>query len=284
MSIPINPVSPRIQYTATAAQVAFNIPFPFFVNGDIAMYLTPNGDLANDAADLLTYATDYTLTGAGSASGGVATLVAPASAGDIITLVRDMSEERLSLYLPGGLLTAEALNDDFSMDVMMSQQNQMQSLILTPHYQTSAPVTSADIELPQLGANQTWAMNSSATQIEAVDFSSGASSGTWVSTSISLTINPGTNYYTVSPGGTIAFALPTTIPAGTVIRIAGFGATGWTITQGAGQQIFKGSTNTTLGAGGSLASTNARDVIELLCVVANTTFVVLSFVGTITVV
>jgi hypothetical protein len=287
MSIPINPVSPRIQYIASALQTVFNVPFPFFTNADLAVYLTPSGDLANDAADILIFSTDYTVTGAGSASGGDVTLNVGAAAGDIITIVRDMLEQRLSLYLPGGLFTAEAVNDDFSMDVMMSQQNQMLGTVLTPHYQFSAPVTTADTELPQLGANQTWVMNSSATQIEATDFNGGGgggTTGTWVSTAISLTISAGVNYFTSAPGGTVAFTLPASIPAGTTIGIAGFGSTGWSILQGAGQKIHFGNLATTTGAGGSLASTNSKDNVTLLCVVANTTFVVLSGVGNITVV
>lgn len=169
MAIPINDVTPRIQYTAAAAQTVFIVPFPFFEDTDLKVYLTPAGDTADDLVDILTYAVDYTVAGAGAENGGTITLLAAASANDIITIVRDMPEERLSLYLQGGLFTAEQVNDDFSMDVMMNQQNEMRITELAPHYNTSANVDSGDILLPVLAANQVWVMNSTATQIIATD-------------------------------------------------------------------------------------------------------------------
>jgi hypothetical protein len=60
-------------------------------------------------------------------------------------------------------------------------------------------------------------------------------------------------------------------------------ANGWTVAQGAGQEIFFGNTHTTVGAGGSLASTNAGDCITMVCLVANNTFYVVSSVGNITI-
>ncbi len=61
-------------------------------------------------------------------------------------------------------------------------------------------------------------------------------------------------------------------------------ALGWQITQAAGQQIFFGTTQTTLGGGGSLTSSATRDSIEIVCVVANLTWNVISSQGNITVV
>lgn len=335
MSIPINPVSPRIQYTATGGQTVFNVPFPFFANADLAVYLTPVGNEPDDSADILVYSTDYTVTGAGNENGGTVTLVVPATAGDIITIVRDMTEERLSLYLQGGLFTAEQVNDDFSRDVMMSQQNQMQTQTLTPHYPYTAPIGVPDLILPQLGAGDCWVMNSSATAIEAVDFNTGgggtgsvtailptttnaitkfantggtiqdsgiieSSAGVitgivsingdpwppdgsvWVTAAVNTSMAANNNYYTIAPGGTLLMALPTAIAAGTILRLVGYGSTGWTITQAAGQIIYFGAQATTLGAGGSVSSTNAHDAIELLCVAANTTFTVISSLGNLT--
>ncbi len=196
--------------------------------------------------------------------------------------------------MQGGLFTADQVNDDFSMDVMMIQQNNMLNATLTPHYQyssLSAPTiaNSYNTELPLLGAGQCWVMNDSVTAIVATDFDTGGGGGgggggIWASTSTSLTMTAGTFYYTSSPGGTLTLTLPTIVPAGTIIRVAGFTATGWIIAQNAGQRIFFGATATTSGVGGSLASTNARDAIEMVCVVANTSFLALSSIGNITVV
>jgi hypothetical protein len=62
------------------------------------------------------------------------------------------------------------------------------------------------------------------------------------------------------------------------------GAGGWTITQGAGQQVHFGNKDTTSGAGGSLASVHIRDAAELICCVADVEFNVISSVGNITIV
>jgi len=97
-----------------------------------------------------------------------------------------------------------------------------------------------------------------------------------------LTANAG--YYTNNGATPVAFTLPTTAAAGSVIRIAGFSSGGWSVAQNASQSIHFGSLATTTGTGGSLASTNQYDAIELLCTVANTTFVVLASIGNITVV
>lgn len=90
--------------------------------------------------------------------------------------------------------------------------------------------------------------------------------------------------YIANNAALITFTLPVTAAQGTEISIAGFGAGGWTIAQNAGQLINFGNVATTTGAGGSLASTNRYDQIELLCVVADTEWVVRSSVGNLTVV
>lgn len=80
----------------------------------------------------------------------------------------------------------------------------------------------------------------------------------------------------------VTFTLPGTSSVGDVFRVTGLQAS-WTIAQNAGQTIYFGNQATTTGAGGSLASTNARDVVELVCVVANNDFQVISSIGNITV-
>lgn len=93
------------------------------------------------------------------------------------------------------------------------------------------------------------------------------------------------NGYIANNAGTINFSLPASSAVGNTIRITGINnATGWKITQGAGQQIFFGTSSTTAGAGGSITSSATRDSIEIVCVVANTTWNVLSCIGNPTIV
>ena len=84
--------------------------------------------------------------------------------------------------------------------------------------------------------------------------------------------------------GTPSLALPTGARAGSQIKVSMMGGTSWTITQGAGQSIRLGSSVTTVGAGGSLASTADGDCVTLDCVDAGLSWVVSSVMGSITVV
>jgi len=92
------------------------------------------------------------------------------------------------------------------------------------------------------------------------------------------------NGYINSNVGLTTFTLPAVAAVGDTFQIAGYGAGGWAIAQNAGQSIYIGNSTTTIGVGGSLASTNRHDSIEILCVVANNEFQVLDVVGLITVV
>lgn len=88
------------------------------------------------------------------------------------------------------------------------------------------------------------------------------------------------NGYIANNAGTITFSLPAVAAVGSILRLTGINnATGWQITQGAGQQIFIAGASTTLGATGTLTSSATRDSVELVCVVANTTYNCISMIG-----
>ena len=110
--------TPRVSYTATASQTAFTIPFEFFSTNDIKVY---NG------TSLLTYnaspssTSQYKISGTASASdsayefgaGGIVTLGGSgASAGNIITIIRDISIERTSDFPTTGSFDITSLNTD----------------------------------------------------------------------------------------------------------------------------------------------------------------------------
>lgn len=92
------------------------------------------------------------------------------------------------------------------------------------------------------------------------------------------------NGYINTKVAALSVSLPATSAVGTVIILQGVGAGGWTITQGAGQQIVVGASATTGGAGGSLASTNANDSVSMVCTTADTVWHVFAMIGNLTVV
>lgn len=84
--------------------------------------------------------------------------------------------------------------------------------------------------------------------------------------------------------GLTTVTLPATAALGTVIEIMGESAGNWVIAQNAGQSIQFGNLSTTVGVGGSLASTNRWDTVKIVCRVADTTWSVTSNVGVLNVV
>lgn len=113
MAILINDNTARVQYTATAGQTVFTVPYEFFVNADLKVY--KNGIL-------LTITTDYTVTGAGVTGGGSITLVTGALVGDIITIVRDISVKRITDFPLSGPFNIDALNTQLDQLTAMIQE------------------------------------------------------------------------------------------------------------------------------------------------------------------
>lgn len=93
----------------------------------------------------------------------------------------------------------------------------------------------------------------------------------------------GNSGYIANSVGLIQLLLPAVAVVGTIIRVVAVAVGGWQITQNAGQAIRFGNMATTAGVGGSLASSSVGDAVEIVCVTANTGWVVLSGVGNITV-
>jgi hypothetical protein len=89
--------------------------------------------------------------------------------------------------------------------------------------------------------------------------------------------------YTSNNASQITFTLPTTAAYGSLLAIVGKNTGGWTIEQNALQSIVFGSLQSTVGVTGSLSSTNAHDVVFLICIVANTTWAVTGSMGNLTV-
>lgn len=100
-------------------------------------------------------------------------------------------------------------------------------------------------------------------------------------TTQAVAVNTG---YTSNNAGAVTFTLPASAAVGDTTVISGLGAGGWILAQNASQLIHIGSSVTTTGTGGSLASTNAFDSVTITCVVANTTWITRSSMGNLTVV
>jgi hypothetical protein len=98
----------------------------------------------------------------------------------------------------------------------------------------------------------------------------------WVpapSSPITAAINTG---YYITDASQVTITLPTTAPAGSLVAVVGYGAGGWILQPGIGQTIKI----LTQSASTSITSAEAFDCIEVICVVANTTWVARSSITT----
>lgn len=96
----------------------------------------------------------------------------------------------------------------------------------------------------------------------------GSASFTWVvvtGTAENMVSNTG---YIANNAMLVTLNLPATSAVGDEIDVIGKGAGGWLIQCGAGQTIVLGEDTTS--SGGSLASTNAKDALYIVCTVADT--------------
>ena len=104
----------RNQYTATAGQTVFAYTFEVYDKNDLVV-------LQNSTT--LSEGSNYTVSGVGNNSGGNITLAVGATAGDIITIYRDMALERTTDYQNSGDFLAAEVNEDFDRLWLAIQQN-----------------------------------------------------------------------------------------------------------------------------------------------------------------
>lgn len=86
------------------------------------------------------------------------------------------------------------------------------------------------------------------------------------------------------PAALTTYTLPPRFAVGDTFQVIGSGNGGWKIAQNALQQIFYPPTATSVGAGGSIASSSRYDTITLQAIYADTTLSVVAATGTLTVV
>lgn len=164
-NIKINDVFQRVQYAATNGQTQFTVPFPFFSNAYVTVW--QDGILLSQGAS----AGQYLISGAGSPSGGLVTLITPALLDSIITIEGIMPIDRTSIYSATiSNLTGSDLNGDFNREVVMMKQIQTTQALLQVQYAPWAlvsqdPAVTTDRYLPLLFPNQAWVMNAAGTEI-----------------------------------------------------------------------------------------------------------------------
>lgn len=120
MALKINDTAARRQYTATAGQTSFAVPFTFFANSELRVF---NGETELTYAASPASASQFSITGANNDLGGSITLGAPgATLNDVITVVHDVPVERLTDFPLSGPFQIESLNIELAKIVAMIRQ------------------------------------------------------------------------------------------------------------------------------------------------------------------
>jgi hypothetical protein len=141
--------------------------------------------------------------------------------------------------------------------------------------------TSGTIALAAIPNNTILSNISGVTAVPIANSLSAILGTTWADETAATTTMVSNFGYTSDDGLTlVTFMLPVSSKIGDFVEINGKGSGGWSIAQGAGQQIQISPLATTLGVGGSLSSTGQYDNVRLRCLTANTIWTVVSMQST----
>lgn len=93
---------PRADYTAGAGQTTFSVTWNFFADTDLIVWVDNVLQVAN---------TDYTVTGAGTDTGGTVVFVSPLTGGEHVAIMGDIPIQRTTNYLDTGPFDMAGLNE-----------------------------------------------------------------------------------------------------------------------------------------------------------------------------
>lgn len=126
--------TPYIQYVANNGQTVYPYPFPITQDSDLVVVI--NGITQNTDST-------YSLSGQGNDTGGNVTLDNGSTAGDIVTLYRDIQIERLTQFAQNGGFSSSSFNAEFNNLYLIAQQLEASigQCLQIPNTNNPAPVT-----------------------------------------------------------------------------------------------------------------------------------------------
>lgn len=156
----------RVQYTCNGITTTYAYPFKVLENSDI---LAVKNNSVTGVQTTLVLDTDYTVTGAGSVSGGNVVLTAGSTCGSgyTLTLLRNISMTQETDYVDGEAFSAESLEDAIDKQTLIIQQLQEQAErapTLKPSTDITLPFT-----FPDPDPSKVIAWNATGTALESVD-------------------------------------------------------------------------------------------------------------------
>lgn len=150
--------SNRKSYDGNDTTTDFSFPYKFLQDADLVVVLADS--LGVETVQTLT--TDYTVTGAGSESGGTVTMLTAPATGETLVIYRDVALTQITDLIEGGKFPVNSVEQSLDLLTMMVQQlNEQLGRSLT------FPISSSlsDIELPPAAANEIIGWNDAATAL-----------------------------------------------------------------------------------------------------------------------
>lgn len=150
----------RVAYTCNGTSTTYAYTFKILADADLKVIKTLT---ATGAETTLTLATDYTVTGAGTASGNVVlTAGSKCASGYTMTILRDMDVTQETDYVDGEAFSAESIESALDKNTMILQQLK-EEVGRAPKLPTTSTIT--DIALPNPTANHYIGWNTTGTNL-----------------------------------------------------------------------------------------------------------------------
>jgi hypothetical protein len=150
----------RVAYTCNGTSTTYAYTFKILADADLQVIKTLT---ATGAETTLTLATDYTVTGAGTASGNVVlTAGSKCASGYTMTILRDMDVTQETDYVDGEAFSAQSIEDALDKNTMILQQLK-EEVGRAPKLPTTSTIT--DIALPNPTANHYIGWNTTGTNL-----------------------------------------------------------------------------------------------------------------------
>ena len=145
----------RDEYTSSAGQTVFNYSFKIYESSNLDVYVTPVGQMANDAADLTT---DYVVdpNTIDNPAGGFITFNSPLSSGDLVTIVSNIPYDRTVDYQVNGDFLPPTVNGDNDRQVSQIKQVLTQANRSLTYPQSLQGAASLTFPSPEAGLYLKW--------------------------------------------------------------------------------------------------------------------------------
>jgi hypothetical protein len=116
----------RADYTGNGATTLFTVPFYFILDSDLELILQDSGVYPPTVTTLI-LDSDYTVSGAGSLSGGSVTLSVAPTSSQRLTILRSVDLDQLTQYVPNDPFPASS--HERALDKLTMQVQQLQEIV-----------------------------------------------------------------------------------------------------------------------------------------------------------